>query len=192
MDTHAIQMNNVSCWSDDDDEDMDVSSKASCPLCGFTDDSKDGPMAWIRHTYNAHVTSMGASDLYRMLAQGYNDMFYCPMVQRGLQMPTITAQHVSDHFRRHETSSIFTLKQDIRRMEQMQRVLQPRRTTDDGTRYIDREQMKAWLELCKAKQDAIKLMELEARHASGVMQEQAVEAPNLEAAATAMLSNNLC
>ena len=52
--------------------------------------------------------------------------------------------------------------------------------------------MKAWLELCKAKQDAIKLMEIEARHASGVMQQQAVEAPNLEAAANAMLAGNLC
>jgi len=148
-------------------------------------------MAWMRHTYHCHVCTMGASELYRMLAQGYRDMFYAPMMQRGITMPDIQPQHVSHHFRKHETSSIFTLKQDIRRIEQMQRVLVPRRTTDDGTRYIDRDQMKAWLELSKAKQDAIKLMEVEARHASGQMQ-QAVVAPNLEETANSMLASNLC
>ena len=186
-----MQLNNLSCWSDDDDDEENLDSRKSCPLCAFADAAQHGPMAWIRHTYHAHVCSMGASELYCMLAQGYNELFYEPMVQRGVEMPTITAQNVAHHFRRHETSSIFTLKQDIRRMEQMQRVLQPRRMTDEGTRYIDKEQMRAWLDLCKAKQDAIKLMELEMRHhTSG--QTQSVEAPNLEAAAQAMLSQNLC
>ena len=186
----AMQLNNVSCWSDDDDEDMFENHKP-CPLCSFVDESKDGPMAWMRHTYHTNVCTTGANELYRMLAQGYSELFYKPMVQRGIQMPDITAQHVSHHFRKHETSSVFTLKQDIRRIEQMQRVLVPRRTTDDGTRYIDRDQMKAWLELSKAKQDAIKLMEIENRHASGLT-EQAVVAPNLEATANTMLANSLC
>lgn len=188
---NTMQLNNLSCWSDDDDDDIQTTRK-TCPLCAFSDDSKSGPMGWIRQTYSNHVCSMGASELYCMLAQGYNELFYCPMVQRGVEMPTITAQHVAHHFRRHETSSIFTLKQDIRRIEQMQRALQPRRMTDEGTRYIDREQMKAWLELCKAKQDAIKLMELEMRHNNSNGQQQAVEAPNLEAAANDMLAQNLC
>tara|TARA_B100000424_G_scaffold183331_1_gene142072 strand:+ start:5897 stop:6499 length:603 start_codon:yes stop_codon:yes gene_type:complete len=190
MDNNDMQLNNVGCWSDDDDDDITL-TKDACPLCSFVDDAKDGPMAWMRHTYHCHVCTMGASELYRMLAQGYRDMFYAPMMQRGITMPDIQPQHVSHHFRKHETSSIFTLKQDIRRIEQMQRVLVPRRTTDDGTRYIDRDQMKAWLELSKAKQDAIKLMEVEARHASGQMQ-QAVVAPNLEETANSMLASNLC
>lgn len=188
---NEMQLNNLSCWSDDDDDEESLETRKSCPLCAFADDAQNGPMSWIRQTYNAHVCSMGASELYRMLAQGYNELFYGPMIQRGVEMPQITAQHVAHHFRRHETSSIFTLKQDIRRIEQMQRVLQPRRMTDDGTRYIDRDQMKAWLDLSKAKQDAIKLMELEMRHHTNE-QKQSVEAPNLEAAANAMLSQNLC
>ena len=185
-----MQLNNAGCWSDDDDDDIVTNHKA-CLLCSFTDESNGGPMAWMRHTYHANACTTGANELYRMIAQGYRDMFYTPMRQRGIDMPDITAQHVSHHFRKHETSSIFTLKQDIRRIEQMQRVLVPRRMTDDGTRYIDRDQMKAWLELSKAKQDAIKLMELETRHASGMAQ-QTVLAPNLEATANSMLSSNLC
>ena len=191
IDANTMQLNNASCWSDDDDDEDMLENHKACPLCSFVDESKDGPMAWMRHTYHAHVCTTGANELYRMLAQGYHEMFYVPMVQRGIQMPKITPQNVAHHFRKHETSSIFTLKQDIRRIEQMQRVLVPRRTTDDGTRYIDRDQMKAWLELSKAKQDAIKLMELEARHASGTLQ-QAVAAPNLEETANTMLASNLC
>lgn len=188
--TTTMQLNNASCWSDDDDDDI-LSDNKTCPLCSFVDESKNGPMAWMRHTYHCHVCTTGANELYRMLAQGYHNMFFTPMVQRGIEMPDITAQDVAHHFRKHETSSIFTLKQDIRRIEQMQRVLVPRRSTDDGTRYIDRDQMKAWLELSKAKQDAIKLMEVEVRHATGQVQ-QVVAAPNLEETANAMLASNLC
>ena len=193
VEPNVMQLNNVSCWSDEDDDDIEntKSGRQACPLCSFVDESKDGPMAWMRHMYHSHVCTTGANELYRMLAQGYHDMFYTPMVQRGINMPNITAQQVSYHFRKHETSSIFTLKQDIRRIEQMQRVLVPRRMTDDGTRYIDRDQMNAWLQLSKAKQDAIKLMEIETRHANGTTQ-QTVAAPNLEETANTMLASNLC
>ena len=86
LEPNAMQLNNVSCWSDDDDEDMEQNHKP-CPLCSFVDESKDGPMAWMRHTYHANVCTTGANELYRMLAQGYRDMFYTPMMQRGIQMP---------------------------------------------------------------------------------------------------------
>ena len=117
IETNDMQLNNVSCWSDDDDEDM-KSTNESCLLCSFVDESKDGPMAWMRNTYHCHVCTTGANELYRMLAQGYRDMFFTPMMQRGITMPDIQPQHVAHHFRKHETSSIFTLKQDIRRIEQ--------------------------------------------------------------------------
>ena len=191
-------INRVRAWSDSDDDEGGGGSDDHCPLCAFADEAgaAGGPMAHIRSMYAQMAACTSARTMWVSIARAYDDLYRTPLTARGVAMPHITAKNVSLHFRRHERSSVHALVTDIRRMEQMQRYLMPRRETQDGAKYVDREQMAAWLQLSKAKQDAIKLLEVEQRQhqrAITVTQTAGASASNdLEAAVSMMSDNQLC
>lgn len=192
-DIRDITVNETLDWSDDEDLSSEVTP---CPLCGCAaEDDGNGPLSFLRARYAAMAHTTCSSLLFENLASAYRVSFYEPLRARGVDMPELPAETLSRHFLKHEHNSLRELKLDIKRIGAMQNAVKPRvRDSETGAVTLDRTSMNAWLQLSRAKQDAMQKFEVEARAQARQSEAhtQVGQAVDLDQQAMSMMQQDLC
>ena len=192
-DIQDITVNQTVDWSDDEDE---SASAQPCPLCNCSaEDDGNGPLSFLRSRYAGMAHTTCSSLLFQNLSEAYRSAFYDPLRARGVDMPQLTPEILRRHFLKHEHNSLRELKLDIKRIGSMQNAIKPRvRDPSTGAITLDRTSMNAWLQLSRAKQDAMQKFEVESRAQARHMndQSQSTQAVNLDEQAMQMMNHDLC
>ena len=192
-DIQDLTVNQAVDWSDDEDEEAQVKP---CALCGCAaDDDGNGPLSFLRSRYAEMAHTTCSSLLFRNLADAYRVAYYEPLCARGVAKPELTPETLRRHFTKHEHNSLRELKMDIKRIGAMQSCVRPRvRDVATGNVTLDRSSMNAWLQLSRAKQDAMQKYEVEARAQARQSEAstQSAQAVDLDAQAMTMMNQDLC
>ena len=136
----------------------DDEEHAGCVLCEYSDDT-GGALAHLKQMDTALGGRTADHILGPMMEETYDELFYKPMIARGMEVPELNAAQILKHFSEHDINPLRVLQQDVVRLKSIQDALVPRKRDASGRVEVNASDARQWAHLERMKMDLVRQLE---------------------------------